>query len=111
MLRAVKKLDRKAPIAALTSGNLIDFVAVAKNLEAEIISPNLDWITKEAIADLHAAGVRVIPWTANKESEWQRLLALEADPAPCTPAELDALVAREIVKMAELARKAGITPQ
>ena len=41
----------------------------------------------------------------------QRLLALEADPAPCTPAELDALVAREIVKMAELARKAGITPQ
>jgi tripartite-type tricarboxylate transporter receptor subunit TctC len=41
----------------------------------------------------------------------QRLLAMEAEPAPCTPAELDALVAREIVKIAELARKAGITPQ
>jgi tripartite-type tricarboxylate transporter receptor subunit TctC len=41
----------------------------------------------------------------------QRLLSLEAEPAPCTPAELDALVAREIVKIAELARKAGITPQ
>jgi tripartite-type tricarboxylate transporter receptor subunit TctC len=41
----------------------------------------------------------------------QRLLAMEAEPAPCTPAELDALVAREIPKIAELARKAGITPQ
>ena len=41
----------------------------------------------------------------------QRLLAMEAEPAPCTPAELDALVAREIVKIAGIARKAGITPQ
>ena len=41
----------------------------------------------------------------------QRLLAMEADPAPCTAAELDALVARELVKIADLARKAGITPQ
>ncbi|MEA3154801.1 MAG: hypothetical protein QOK44_2390 [Betaproteobacteria bacterium] len=41
----------------------------------------------------------------------QRLLAMEAEPAPSTPAELDALVAREIVKIAELARKAGIKPQ
>jgi tripartite-type tricarboxylate transporter receptor subunit TctC len=41
----------------------------------------------------------------------QRLLAMEAEAAPCTPAELDALVAREILKVAELARKAGIKPQ
>ena len=41
----------------------------------------------------------------------ERLLAMEAEPAPSTPADLDALVAREIVKIAELARKAGITPQ
>jgi tripartite-type tricarboxylate transporter receptor subunit TctC len=41
----------------------------------------------------------------------QRLLAMEAEAAPCTPAELDALVAREIPKIAELARKAGIKPQ
>jgi tripartite-type tricarboxylate transporter receptor subunit TctC len=41
----------------------------------------------------------------------QRLLAMEAEPAPSTPTELDALVAREIVKIGELARKAGITPQ
>ncbi len=41
----------------------------------------------------------------------QRLLAMDAEPAPCTPAELDALVAREIPKIAELARKADIKPQ
>jgi tripartite-type tricarboxylate transporter receptor subunit TctC len=41
----------------------------------------------------------------------QRLAAMEAEAAPCTPAELDALVAREIAKIAELAKKAGIKPQ
>jgi tripartite-type tricarboxylate transporter receptor subunit TctC len=41
----------------------------------------------------------------------ERLLAMETEPAPSTPAELDALVAREISRIAELARKAGIKPQ
>ena len=41
----------------------------------------------------------------------QRLLALDAEPAPSTPAELDKHVARELVRIAELARKAGIKPQ
>ena len=41
----------------------------------------------------------------------QRLLAMEAEAAPSTPAELDAHVERELARIAELARKAGIKPQ
>jgi tripartite-type tricarboxylate transporter receptor subunit TctC len=41
----------------------------------------------------------------------QRIAALGADPAPKTPAEFDKLIASEIARVGELARKAGIKPQ
>ena len=41
----------------------------------------------------------------------QRFIALGAEPAPSTPEEFDRLVASEIVRVADLARKAGIKPQ
>jgi tripartite-type tricarboxylate transporter receptor subunit TctC len=41
----------------------------------------------------------------------QRFIALGAEPAPGTPAAFDKLVASELVRVAELARKAGIKPQ
>jgi tripartite-type tricarboxylate transporter receptor subunit TctC len=41
----------------------------------------------------------------------QRFLSLGAEPAPSTPAEFDKLVASEMARVAELARKAGIKPQ
>ena len=41
----------------------------------------------------------------------QRFLALGTEPAPGTPADFDKLVASEITRVMELARKAGIKPQ
>lgn len=41
----------------------------------------------------------------------QRFVSLGAEPAPSTPAEFDKLVASEVARVAELARKAGIKPQ
>jgi tripartite-type tricarboxylate transporter receptor subunit TctC len=40
-----------------------------------------------------------------------RFVAMGAEAAPSTPSELDKLVASEIKRVGELARKAGITPQ
>ena len=41
----------------------------------------------------------------------QRFLTLGTEPAPRTPAEFDQLVASEVARVADLARKAGIKPQ
>jgi tripartite-type tricarboxylate transporter receptor subunit TctC len=41
----------------------------------------------------------------------QRFLAMGAEPAPSTPAEFDTLIASEIARVADLARKAGIKAQ
>jgi glycerophosphoryl diester phosphodiesterase len=78
-LVAAKRLEPKLVTAALTSDNLLDFVAVAKAIGAGIISPDKQWITAPDVERLHAAGVRVIPWTANTEVDWQRLVDLGVD--------------------------------
>jgi len=41
----------------------------------------------------------------------QRFIALGMEPAPSTPAAFDALIAEDLVRIAALARKAGIKPQ
>jgi glycerophosphoryl diester phosphodiesterase len=79
ILRALKARLPDAVIAALVAKSLPDLVELARDLGAEIISPNLDWITGPVVRALHAAGVRVIPWTANTEEEWARLLDLGVD--------------------------------
>lgn len=61
--------------------------------------PIIDKLNREITAVLRMPDVR------------QRFLALDAEPAPSTPAELDKHVASELVRIAELARKAGIKPQ
>ena len=54
---------------------------------------------------------REITGILNMPDIQQRLLALGAEPAPSTPAEFDRLVASELARVSELARKAGIKPQ
>ncbi|MFO0722698.1 MAG: glycerophosphodiester phosphodiesterase [Myxococcota bacterium] len=78
-LREVHRLNKDLAISALTSDNYLDYVAIARGLGAKIISPDQLWITAEAVKELHAAGVRVIPWTANSEAEWARLIGLGVD--------------------------------
>ncbi len=79
ILRELKARLPEVPISALVAESLPDLVELARDLGAEIISPNLDWITGPAVAALHAAGVRVIPWTANTPEEWARLVDLGVD--------------------------------
>lgn len=56
-----------------------DYVAEAKALGAVQVAPHHEWITPEDVAALHAAGVRVVPWTANEPAAWDRLVRLGVD--------------------------------
>jgi glycerophosphoryl diester phosphodiesterase len=79
MLAAVKKQAPKIPISLSIEGTLPDLVALAENAHAEIVSPNLDWIVADDVRALHAKGIRVIPWTANKPEEWNYLAGIGVD--------------------------------
>lgn len=78
-LLAAKKLEPKLVTAALISDNFVDHVAVAKAIGASIISPDKQWITREAVDALHAAKIRVVPWTANTREEWAALIEMGVD--------------------------------
>lgn len=79
VLREVKAREPKLKLAALVAESRPDFVAVARAAGADIISPNQDWITKPDVDACHRAGISVIPWTANTEAEWKRLVAMGVD--------------------------------
>jgi glycerophosphoryl diester phosphodiesterase len=44
-----------------------------------IYSPHHQWITAADVQRLHAAGVRVIPWTVNEPDDWRRVIAAGVD--------------------------------
>jgi len=80
--RTLKALRRTAPelrLSALVSFQLQDFVASARDAGAVIISPNVKLVTPEKVKAAHAAGLQVVPWTANTPEEWQMLVDAGAD--------------------------------
>jgi glycerophosphoryl diester phosphodiesterase len=78
-LRAMRVLLPEVRLSALTSDNTLNYVSLAKELGAAIVSPDREWITAADVAALHAAGVQVAPWTANNEAEWSLLVAMGVD--------------------------------
>lgn len=79
VLKAIKKLNPQIRTAALTYGHRQDYVRLLKASSADILSPHFEWITKEDVQQLHAAGFQVVPWTVNKEHEWKVLLDFGVD--------------------------------
>lgn len=79
-LLAAKKLEPK-----LTTSALVEFrpketlAALARRVKADVVSPNHEWLTQADVTALHEAGIRVVPWTANKEEDWKRLAELGVD--------------------------------
>jgi glycerophosphoryl diester phosphodiesterase len=78
-LLAMKKLAPEIRRSALYEGPARDFVQIAKEAGAQIVSPNIRLVTPEQVAAAHAAGLQVVPWTANTPQEWDRLIAAKVD--------------------------------
>jgi glycerophosphoryl diester phosphodiesterase len=79
-LVAMKKLAPEIRLSALweREGDR-DFVSIAKEAGAGIISPMFPLVTPEKVRAAHAAGLEVVPWTANTPAEWDKLIAAQVD--------------------------------
>jgi len=71
-LRVMKRLDPSIPRAALFETQR-DWMEVAQEFEATLFSPAYRLVTPEKVAQAHAAGMQVVPWTADRPSDWQKL--------------------------------------
>jgi glycerophosphoryl diester phosphodiesterase len=77
-LHAMKKLDPGIRLAALFEQQG-DWPAIAREFEATICAPEFHLVTPERVAQAHAAGLQVIPWTANRPEDWEKLADARVD--------------------------------
>jgi glycerophosphoryl diester phosphodiesterase len=78
-LHAMKKLAPEIRLAALYEGPSRPFVDIAKEAGATIISPYYELVTPEQVKASHAAGLEVVPWTADTTAVWQMLIDASVD--------------------------------
>jgi glycerophosphoryl diester phosphodiesterase len=78
-LHAMEKLAPGIRRSALYQGAPRDFVEIAREAHAGIVSPYFTLVTRQAVDAAHAAGLKVIPWTANEPAQWDKLVASGVD--------------------------------
>ncbi|MGH9558023.1 MAG: glycerophosphodiester phosphodiesterase [Bryobacteraceae bacterium] len=79
VLHAMRELAPEIRRAALWEGADRDLVAIAREADAHIVSPEFHPVTPEKVQDAHAAGLQVVPWTANRPADWDQLIAARVD--------------------------------
>jgi glycerophosphoryl diester phosphodiesterase len=78
-LHAMKRLAPEIKLSALYEGPSRDFVQIAHEAGAQIISPEYHLVTEQQVKAAHAAGLEVLPWTPDEQPEWNRLVKAGVD--------------------------------
>ncbi len=78
-LQAMKKLAPEIALSALFEGTPRTFVDMAREAGAKIVSPEFSLVTPDKVKEAHAAGLQVVPGTANTAADWDRLIAAGVD--------------------------------
>jgi glycerophosphoryl diester phosphodiesterase len=87
----VRSFDHRAVAAArllepgLTAAVLVAGTApaapadLARRAGAQVYCPDYEFLDEAQVRQLHAEGIRVVPWTVNRAEDWARLLAWGVD--------------------------------
>lgn len=78
-LHAMKKLAPEIKRVALWEGDDRSFVSIARDAEADMISPHYPLVTPEKVRAAHEAGLPVVPWTADAPADWDKLVEAQVD--------------------------------
>ncbi|MDQ6707667.1 MAG: glycerophosphodiester phosphodiesterase [Acidobacteriota bacterium] len=78
-LHEMERLDPKIRRSALYQGTDRDFVKIAREADATIISPYYKLVTPENVRAAHEVGLQVVPWTADTPEDWKMLVNAGVD--------------------------------
>jgi glycerophosphoryl diester phosphodiesterase len=67
------------PLGITYQGAIVDVAAYAKRIGASWLFPNFHFVDRELVEAAHAEGLIVMPWTANRPSDWERLREIGCD--------------------------------
>jgi glycerophosphoryl diester phosphodiesterase len=74
-VRAIRQVEPRLTTAILIAETApVAPAQVARQANAQIYCPDYRFLDRTQVRHLHAEGIRVLPWTANKPSHWQPLL-------------------------------------
>jgi glycerophosphoryl diester phosphodiesterase len=77
---AVRRLEPALTTAVLVAGTTpVAPVQLVRAAAAQVYCPQVDYLDENAVRQLHAEGVRVVPWTVNDPRDWERLLEWGVD--------------------------------
>jgi glycerophosphoryl diester phosphodiesterase len=79
LIDALSKRGTAITLGLTTFGAIVGVPDYAARLGASWYFPNFRFVEPNEVAALHAAGVNVVPWTANRPAEWERLRAAGCD--------------------------------
>lgn len=67
------------PLGITFHGYLVDVAEYARKVGATWCFPNYHFVDEAMVTSLREHGIRVVPWTANRRAEWERLRDLGCD--------------------------------
>ncbi|AKH39555.1 MULTISPECIES: glycerophosphodiester phosphodiesterase [Nitrosomonas] len=76
-LKVARQLEPKLPLSILIEDRPTEpgaLVKLMKAYQAQILSPNYEWLTAQDVAEIHKMGGHVIPWTPNTKEHWQSMI-------------------------------------
>ncbi len=79
VLRALRQIAPGIRTAALYEFGGRDFVSIAREAQTGIVAPYHRVVTPGKVEAAHCAGIRVLPWTANRPRDWKRLIRAAVD--------------------------------
>ncbi len=79
-VRAIKDLEPRLTTAVIIAATApVAPETLARDAGASIYSPDYQFVDEPLVRRLHDAGLRVLPWTVNRDEEWERLVAWGVD--------------------------------
>ena len=79
VLVELRKRGIAAALGITVSGYIVDTADYAARLGATWCFPNYHYVDPDLVASCHARGIKVVPWTANRRHEWDRLRDIGCD--------------------------------
>lgn len=79
LIPEVRRRNPDITLGITCFGYLIDLPEYARRLGVSWVYPAFRYVEREQVEALHAYGIQVVPWTANRPRDWERLRDLGCD--------------------------------
>jgi glycerophosphoryl diester phosphodiesterase len=73
VIAVLQRRDVHLDLGITICGSIVNLAAYASSLGARWCFPDYRFVDADMVASLHDRGIRVVPWTANRVHDWERL--------------------------------------